>query len=60
MLSLVILALFSNNPWSCLQAPKLMSLGFGAGNALVYQQDLDMVISNNGKECLLDEWTDLA
>ena len=34
--------------------------GFGAGNALVYQQDLDMLISNNGKERLLDEWTDLA
>ncbi|KIM59119.1 hypothetical protein SCLCIDRAFT_27548 [Scleroderma citrinum Foug A] len=41
-------------------APEPMLPGFGAGNALVYQQDLDMLISNNGKERLLDEWTDLA
>jgi len=34
--------------------------GFGTGNALVYQLDLVMLISNNGKERLLDEWIDLA
>jgi len=34
--------------------------GFGAGNTLVYQQDLLMLMVNNGKERLLDEWTALA
>ena len=34
--------------------------GFGAGNELMYQQDLLMLMVNNGKERLLDEWTTLA
>ena len=34
--------------------------GFGAGNMLMYQQDLLMLMAFNGKERLLDEWIALA
>ena len=34
--------------------------GFGAGNASVYQQDLDMLITTNGNERHLDDWDALA
>jgi len=60
VLPLLILVLFSSNPWLHVQAPEPMLPGFGTGNALVYQLDLVMLISNNGKERLLDEWIDLA
>ncbi|KIM63319.1 hypothetical protein SCLCIDRAFT_1214202 [Scleroderma citrinum Foug A] len=42
-------------------APEPMPLpGFGAGNELMHQQDLVMLMANNGKERLLDDWTALA
>ncbi|KIM55709.1 hypothetical protein SCLCIDRAFT_1212767 [Scleroderma citrinum Foug A] len=41
-------------------APKPMLPGFGAGNTFMYQQDLLMLMGNNGKERLLDDWTTLA
>ena len=34
--------------------------GFGAGNELMHQQDLVMLMANNGKERLLDDLTALA
>ena len=44
-----------------MQAPEPMPLpGFGAGNELMHQQDLVMLMANNGKERLLDDLTALA
>ena len=34
--------------------------GFGAGNTFAYQQDLLMLMVNNGKERQLSDWTTLA
>ncbi|KIM56101.1 hypothetical protein SCLCIDRAFT_133348, partial [Scleroderma citrinum Foug A] len=41
-------------------APEPMLPGFGSGNTYMYQQDLLMLMVNNGKERLLDDWTALA
>ncbi|KIM56112.1 hypothetical protein SCLCIDRAFT_29899 [Scleroderma citrinum Foug A] len=41
-------------------APEPMLPGFGAGNMLMYQQDMLMLMAFNGKERLLDDWIALA